>query len=69
MQQNLALWELRHNIPHFGPIGRLVVLGYPKKENAGRIVRNLREARRNASSSGEGDNPGIRVYISARKGE
>jgi len=69
MQQSLALWQLRHNIPHLGPIGSPVVLGYPKKVNVGRLVCNLREARRNASSSGEGDNPRICVYKSARKRE
>jgi hypothetical protein len=69
MQQSLALWQLRHNIPHLGPIGSFVVLGYPEKVNVGRFVCNLREARSNASSSGEGDNPRICVYISARERE
>jgi len=67
VQQDLTLRQMRHNIPHFGSVGSFVVLGHPKKINIGRFVRNLREARRNAGSSGKRDNPGVCVYISARK--
>lgn len=60
-QQNLAFWQLRHDIPYFRAVCSLVILGHPDKENVGRFVGDQREARCNSSASGQRDYSGVGV--------